>query len=100
MTKTKDDEFFVTSWLRNRNTLEYIDIWEQVYNPIFNYVEFDIIKNQARLNATFVLSVRLSSRIYRTGILMYGKNLYLASYSNISSIASEKATCFSFFHNT
>jgi hypothetical protein len=51
MIRAKDGEFFVTSWLRNRNTLEYIGIWEKVYNPDFNYVEFDIIKSQAGLNS-------------------------------------------------
>jgi len=57
MIKAKDGEFFVTSWLRNRNTLEYIGIWEKVYNPDFNYVEFDIIKSQAGLNS-FRVSVK------------------------------------------
>ena len=36
MIKAKDGDFFVTDWLRNRNTLEYIGIWEKVYNPHFN----------------------------------------------------------------
>ena len=40
MIKAKDGDFFVTDWLRNRNTLEYIGIWEKVYNPNFNYGEF------------------------------------------------------------
>jgi hypothetical protein len=57
MIKAKDGEFFVTSWLRNRNTLEYIGIWEQVYNPDFNCVEFDIIKSKAGLNS-FRISVK------------------------------------------
>jgi hypothetical protein len=57
MIKAKDGEFFVTSWLRNRNTLEYIGIWERVYNPNFNYVEFDIIKSKAGLNS-FRVSVK------------------------------------------
>jgi hypothetical protein len=39
------------------NTLEYIGIWEQVYNPDFNYGEFAIIKNQAGLNR-FKISVK------------------------------------------
>ena len=51
MIKAKDGEFFVTDWLRNRNTLEYIGIWEKVYNPNFNYGEFAIIKSQAGLNS-------------------------------------------------
>ncbi|MDR1679941.1 MAG: KilA-N domain-containing protein [Prevotellaceae bacterium] len=57
MIKAKDGEYFVTSWLRNRNTLEYIGIWEKVYNPHFNYVEFDTIKSQAGLNS-FRISVK------------------------------------------
>ncbi|MCL2417111.1 MAG: KilA-N domain-containing protein [Bacteroidales bacterium] len=50
MIKAKDGEFFISDWLRNRNTLEYIGIWEQVHNPIFNYGEFAIIKSQSGLN--------------------------------------------------
>jgi hypothetical protein len=50
MAKANDGEFFVSNWLRNRNTLEYIEIWEQLNNPDFNYVEFDTIKSQAGLN--------------------------------------------------
>ena len=51
MLKAKDGEFFITDWLRNRNTLEYIGIWEQVYNPQFNYGEFATIRNQSGLNS-------------------------------------------------
>ena len=52
-----DGDFFVTDWLRNRNTLEYIGIWEKVYNPDFNYGEFATIRNQASLNR-FKISVK------------------------------------------
>ena len=57
MIKAKDGEFFITDWLRNRNTLEYIGIWEKVYNPNFNYGEFTTIRNQAGLNS-FKVSVK------------------------------------------
>ena len=57
MIRAKDGEFFVTDWLRNRNTLEYIGIWEKVYNSHFNYGEFAIIRNQAGLNR-FKISVK------------------------------------------
>ena len=49
MLKAKDGEFFISDWLRNRNTVEYLGIWESVYNPDFNYGEFDVIKSQAGL---------------------------------------------------
>ena len=51
MLKAKDGDFFVIDWLRNRNTLEYIGIWEKVYNPNFNYGEFAIIRGKAGLNS-------------------------------------------------
>jgi hypothetical protein len=57
MVKAKDGDFFVSDWLRNRNTLEYIGIWEQLYNPNFNYGEFALIKSQAGLN-NFKISVK------------------------------------------
>ena len=57
MLRAKDGDFFITDWLRNRNTLEYIGIWENVYNPNFNYGEFAIIKSQAGLNS-FKISVK------------------------------------------
>lgn len=57
MIRAKDGDFFITDWLRNRNTLEYIGIWEKVYNPNFNYGEFAIIRNQSGLNS-FKISVK------------------------------------------
>lgn len=56
MLKAKDGDFFITDWLRNRNTLEYIGIWESIYNPNFNYGEFATIRNKAGLN-NFKISV-------------------------------------------
>ena len=57
MLRAKDGDFFITDWLRNRNTLEFIGIWEKVYNPNFNYGEFAIIRNQSCLNS-FKISVK------------------------------------------
>jgi hypothetical protein len=41
----------IRNWLRNRNTIEFLGIWEQLYNPGFNPVEFDGIRKQAGLNS-------------------------------------------------
>ncbi|KDE67010.1 hypothetical protein IX329_001634 [Fusobacterium necrophorum] len=57
MLKAKDGDFFISDWLRNRNTVEYLGIWESVYNSDFNYGEFAIIKSQAGLNS-YKLSVK------------------------------------------
>jgi KilA-N domain len=50
MLKNKDGDFHVSDWLRNRNTLEYIKVWEEMNNPDFNYGEFAIIENRSGLN--------------------------------------------------
>ena len=47
----------IEKWLRNKNTIEFLGIWEELYNPDFNSPEFEGIKNQAGLNR-FVLSVK------------------------------------------
>ncbi len=47
----------IEKWLRNKNTIEFLGIWEEIYNPNFNSLEFEGIKNQAGLNR-FVLSVK------------------------------------------
>ncbi len=57
MLKAKDGDFFFSNWLRNRNTVEFLGIWEKLNNPTFNYAEFDIIKSYAGLN-----SFRLSAK--------------------------------------
>lgn len=51
MLKAKDGDFFISDWLRNRNTVEFLGIWESVYNPGFNYGEYATIKSLAGLNS-------------------------------------------------
>ena len=41
----------IGNWLRNRNTIEFLGIWEQLNNPDFKVIEFDDFKNQAGLNS-------------------------------------------------
>lgn len=47
---TDDPRFVIQNWMRNRNTLEYIGLWEILNNPNFNRVQFDTFKNEAGLN--------------------------------------------------
>jgi hypothetical protein len=52
--KSKNSEHpddLIRNWLRNRNTLELLGIWERLHNPAFNPVEFDGIKERAGLNS-------------------------------------------------
>ena len=53
----EDGLSLIEKWLRNKNTIEFIGIWEEIYNPNFNSPEFGGIKNEAGLNR-FTLSVK------------------------------------------
>ncbi len=57
MLKAKDGDFFISDWLRNRNTVEFLGIWEKLHNPNFNYGEFAAIKSQVGLNS-YKISVK------------------------------------------
>jgi len=48
--KKFDDEFSIYSWLRNKNTVEFLGVWEQLHNPNFKPNEFVTFKNQAGSN--------------------------------------------------
>ena len=52
---TEDPNAVVGNWMRNRNTIEYLGIWEALNNPNFNPLEFEGFRSQAGLNA-FTLS--------------------------------------------
>lgn len=49
--KTDDTFIVVCNWMRNRNTIEYLGIWESLYNPNFKPIEFDRFRKEAGLNA-------------------------------------------------
>lgn len=49
--KTLEPFIVVCNWMRNRNTIEYLGIWETLYNPNFKPIEFDRFRNEAGLNA-------------------------------------------------
>ena len=53
----KSDASFIVinNWMRNRNTIEYLGMWETLFNPCFKPIEFDRFKMEAGLNA-FTLS--------------------------------------------
>ncbi len=53
--KSDDPTAVIGNWMRNRNTIEYLGIWETLYNPYFNPLEFEGFRKEAGLNA-FTLS--------------------------------------------
>jgi hypothetical protein len=83
MLKAKDGEFFFSNWLRNRNTIEFLGIWERLINPNFNCAEFDIIKSQAGLNR-----FRLSAKEWteKTNAIGINELICLSNMENINAV--------------
>ncbi len=50
MLKAKDGNYFIEHWLRNRNTVEFLGIWESINNPNSNSLEFEVIKFPGLIN--------------------------------------------------
>lgn len=69
MLKAKDGDFFFSNLLRNRNTIEFLGIWEKLMNPDFNCAEFDIIKSQAGLNRFRLSAKEWMEKTHAIGIL-------------------------------
>jgi hypothetical protein len=55
--KSNEPTDVIANWMRNRNTIEYLGIWETLYNPVFKPLEFEGFKKEAGLNA-FTLSTQ------------------------------------------
>jgi hypothetical protein len=87
MLKAKDGDFFLSDWLRNRNTVEFLGVWESIYNPAFNYGEFAIIKSQAGLNSYKLSAKEWAGRTGAPGNMRDSATLeQLVVLSNLESI--------------
>lgn len=51
MAKKFGDEVLIYHWMRNRNTVEYLGLWERLHNPNFKGLEFETFKTEAGLNS-------------------------------------------------
>jgi hypothetical protein len=48
---SKRSDYILQNWMRNRSTIEFIGLWEQIHNSNFNSIEFDAFKNEAGSNS-------------------------------------------------
>lgn len=51
MAKKFGDDTLLYNWMRNRNTVEFMGIWERIHNPDFKGLEFETFRSQAGLNS-------------------------------------------------
>lgn len=68
----KDSErtdYIIQNWLRNRNTIEFLGVWEQLNNASFNPIEFDGIRKQAGLNSFVLTAKRWIDATHAVGLI-------------------------------
>ena len=51
MVRGEEGTDHIKNWMRNRNTVEFLGLWEQMHNPSFKGVEFDTFRKEAGLNS-------------------------------------------------
>ncbi len=61
-------DIVIQNWLRNRNTIEFLGLWEQMYNVNFNPIEFDGVKSQTGLNTFSISAKQWIERVGAIGI--------------------------------
>ena len=78
-----DPRFVIQNWMRNRNTIEYLGIWEELHNPNFNRVQFEAVKPDAGLNRFVMTPTRWIEEMNAIGIVSragrYGGGTYAHS---------------------
>ena len=62
-------DYLISNWLRNRNTVEFLGIWEHLHNPGFNPIEFDGIRNQTGLNSFILTAKQWTERTGAIGLI-------------------------------
>ena len=78
----KEGSGLIGKWISNKNTLEYLGVWEKINNPDFNYPEFGVIEQEAGVNR-FIMSV--GQWIQRTGAVSSAFKFRKYKCSNDSS---------------
>ena len=62
-------DYIIQNWLRNRNTIEFLGIWERLNNPDFNPIEFDGFRKLAGLNSFTLTSKQWIERTSAIGLI-------------------------------
>ncbi|HIV33859.1 MAG TPA: KilA-N domain-containing protein [Candidatus Blautia intestinigallinarum] len=85
-----DPRFVIQNWMRNRNTIEFLGVWEKLHNPDFNRVQFEAVKNEAGLNRFVMTPTKWITQMNAIGIVSKAGR-YGGTYAH-SDIAMSFAT--------
>jgi len=62
-------EIVIQNWLRNRDTVEFLGVWEKLHNPDFKHIEFDVFRSEAGLNSFTLSPKQWIEKTHALGIL-------------------------------
>ena len=73
----------IQNWMRNRNTVEFLAVWEELHNPDFNRVQFEAVRSEAGLNRFVMMPIKWIEQTNAIGIVSkagrYGGGTYAHS---------------------
>ena len=85
-----DPRFVIQNWMRNRNIIEFLGVWEELHNPNFNRVQFEAVRNEAGLNRFVMTPTKWINQMDAIGIVSKAGR-YGGTYAH-SDIAMSFAT--------
>ena len=85
-----DPRFVIQNWMRNRNTIEFLGVWEELHNPNFNRVQFEAVRSEAGLNRFVMTPTKWITQMDAIGIVSKAGR-YGGTYAH-SDIAMSFAT--------
>ena len=65
---SEDPRFVIQNWMRNRDTIEFLGLWEILSNPNFNRVQFEAVKKDAGLNRFVMTPTKWCAEMNSIGI--------------------------------
>ncbi len=86
-----DPRYVIQNWMKNRNTIEFLGVWEELHNPNFNRVQFDTVKSEAGLNRFIMTPKRWIEEMNAIGITSKSGRYNSGTYAH-SDIAMAFAT--------
>jgi len=64
-----DPRFIIQNWMRNKDTIEFLAVWESLHNPNFNRVQFEAVRNEAGTNRFVMTPTKWIELTGSTGII-------------------------------
>lgn len=86
-----DPRFVIQNWMRNRNTVEFLAVWEELHNPDFNRVQFEAVRSEAGLNRFVMTPTKWIEQTNAIGIVSKAGRYDGGTYAH-SDIAMAFAT--------